>query len=122
LELDLFKAELLRAIDVEAVMNDVLSGIKMRFLAIPSKVTRLVVGQSSYARVSELLTEAIHEALGDCTSYDARAFISRNAEYLRANGLTPADLLDSEPSTNGADPLELTPEPLESAEEPATEI
>jgi phage terminase Nu1 subunit (DNA packaging protein) len=101
LQFALFKGELHRAEDVEAVMNDLLSGIKMRLLAIPSKVTRLLIGQSSYARVSEVITEALHEALGDCTNYDARAFIGRNAEYLRANGLTPADLLEAEPSTNG---------------------
>jgi phage terminase Nu1 subunit (DNA packaging protein) len=51
LELKLFKGELHRADDVEAVMNDVLSGIKMRMLGIPTRVARLLLGQSSISKV-----------------------------------------------------------------------
>ena len=87
LELALRKGELHRADDVEAVMNDVLTGIKMRFLAIPSRVARLLVGQTAIAKVIDILTQAIYEALGDSASYSPETFVGRNKAYLESVGI-----------------------------------
>jgi phage terminase Nu1 subunit (DNA packaging protein) len=101
LENQLFRGELHRADDVEAIMNDLLTGIKMRLLAIPTRVARLLVGQHQIPRIIEILTDAVELALGDVLNYRAEDFYSRNSEYLRARGIEAADLLVSTPSGNG---------------------
>lgn len=97
LEDAVFKNELHRADDVEAIMNDVLTGIKMRFLAIPSRLSRVLLGQTQIAKVNDILTQAVHDALGDVMTYSAARFAERNPDYLRAQGLEPRDLLGPEP-------------------------
>jgi phage terminase Nu1 subunit (DNA packaging protein) len=95
LENQLFKGQLHRADDVEAIMNDVLSGIKIRFLSIPSRIARLLIAQTAIAKIIDILTRAVYEALGDVMTYSAEAFASRNAEYLAAAGIDRVELLSS---------------------------
>jgi phage terminase Nu1 subunit (DNA packaging protein) len=99
LRLKVLRGELHRAEDVEAVMNDLLSGIKMRLLAIPSRVARLLVGQSQIAKVVDILTGALESALGDVLNYRPEDFHARNKQYLLANELTLESLLGVEPAT-----------------------
>jgi hypothetical protein len=87
LRLRVLKGELHRADDVEAIMNDLLTGIKMRMLAVPSRVARLVLGQTTVARIIDILTAAIEAALGDVMEYRAESFYARNKAYLLANEL-----------------------------------
>jgi phage terminase Nu1 subunit (DNA packaging protein) len=103
LENQLFKGQLHRADDVEAIMNDILSGIKMRLLAIPSRIARVLVGQTAIARIIDIITSAIELALGDLLTYRAEDFYARNRAYLEAAGIDRVEALTSEssPEANG---------------------
>jgi phage terminase Nu1 subunit (DNA packaging protein) len=91
LRLKTIRGELHRAEDVEAIMNDLLTGIKMRLLAIPSRIARLLLGQSQISRVMDILTDAIELALGDVLEYRAQDFYARNKAYLLNQEITLAD-------------------------------
>ena len=68
--------------DVEFVMTHRDTAIKARFLALPSRVARLLVGKTDFQEIFALLTEEVTAALEEIRAYDPHAFNELNEKYL----------------------------------------
>jgi len=82
LRLKVIKGKLHRAEDVEFLMTQRDTAIKAQFLAIPSRVARLLVGKTDFQEIFELLTNELHAVLENLSAYDPLAFTEQNEEYL----------------------------------------
>ena len=82
LQLQVYKGQLHRADDVEFLVTNQLSACKSRLLAIPSRVTRLLVGKTKFKEIFEIIMTEIRLALRELTGYDRNAFKRQAAEYL----------------------------------------
>lgn len=74
LELARLRGELHRSEDVEAVMVDMLTAMRQKILAIPTKLSPQLVAQPDPNVIKIRLTEAMHEALAELSDYDPAKF------------------------------------------------
>jgi phage terminase Nu1 subunit (DNA packaging protein) len=86
LRVNLFKDTLHRSDDVELIMANMLTAFKARVIAIPSRVSRQLIGQTKFHVVYDLLMAEIELALREMCDYDRSAFAPENAAYLEAEG------------------------------------
>jgi phage terminase Nu1 subunit (DNA packaging protein) len=63
-----------RAEDVEFLMTNRDTAIKAQFLAIPSRVARLLVGKTDFQEIYNLLMAELLAVLENLSAYDPRAF------------------------------------------------
>ena len=73
LKLALMKGKVHKAEDVEVVMTDMLANFKTKLLALPTKLTPLLVDKDK-SQIQTILTDEIHEALAELSEYNARDF------------------------------------------------
>jgi phage terminase Nu1 subunit (DNA packaging protein) len=74
--------QLHHADDVEFVLTQMITAAKSRLLAIPSRVTRLLIGKTVFEEIHDLLTTEIELALRELAEYDPARFDAANEEYL----------------------------------------
>jgi phage terminase Nu1 subunit (DNA packaging protein) len=86
LELALFKNKLHRSEDVEFILTNMLTAMKAHLLSIPSRMTRLLVGQTKFQVIYELLSAEIHRALLELSQYNPAMFGAQNRAYLASQG------------------------------------
>ena len=92
LRLKLFKNELHRSEDVEFVMTNMLTAFKSRILAIPSRVSRLLVGLTDFQAIYEIVYTEIELALRELSNYNRKMFAQQSAAYLVSQGADPSAL------------------------------
>jgi phage terminase Nu1 subunit (DNA packaging protein) len=88
----LFKNTLHRADDVEMVMTMMLTAFRARVLAIPSRVSRQLIGQTKFQVVYDLLITEIELALREMVGYDPARFAQQSEAYLAAQGADDSGL------------------------------
>jgi phage terminase Nu1 subunit (DNA packaging protein) len=84
LELKLYKGELHRSEDIQFVVANMVTAAKSRLLAIPSRVTRLILGLTDFHKVSDLIRDEIETALRELSGFNRKMFARQNQEYLKA--------------------------------------
>jgi hypothetical protein len=62
--------------------NSSVEQIKARLLAIPSRVTRLLVGKVDANEIREILNQELFAVLDELSAYDPAAFSEQNEEYM----------------------------------------
>jgi phage terminase Nu1 subunit (DNA packaging protein) len=87
LRLRIFKNQLHRAEDVEFVMTNMHTAFKQRAMAIPSRVTRLILGQTKFQVVYDLIMAEIRHCLQEFSDYDSSRFAAQNEAYLMSQGV-----------------------------------
>lgn len=92
LKLAIFKNTLHKADDVEFILTNMFTAMKSRLLAIPSRVTRLVIGQTNFQVIYDLIYTEIELALRELADYHPQMFRQQNAEYLASQGADPESL------------------------------
>lgn len=92
LRLQLFKGTLHRDADVEWVMTQMLTAFKARMLAIPSRLTRQLIGQKKFQVIYDLLMTEIELALRELVGYDRQRFARANNDFLRGQGADESGL------------------------------
>jgi len=92
LRLRLFKNTLHRAEDVEFIMTNMLTAFKSRVLAIPAKISRLLIGARTFQAIYETIMTAIEEALRELSGYNQVMFAQASAAYLASLGADPSSL------------------------------
>lgn len=92
LKLAIFKSELHKADDVEFILTTMFTAMKSRLLAIPSRVTRLVIGQTTFQVIYDLIYSEIELALRELADYKPQMFRQQNTEYLASQGADPENL------------------------------
>jgi phage terminase Nu1 subunit (DNA packaging protein) len=98
LKLAIFKSTLHRADDVEFIMTNMFTAMKQRLLAVPARTTRLVVGQTNFQVIYDLITGEIELALRELSDYNPSMFARQNSAYLSSQGADPDRL-----NGNGSD-------------------
>lgn len=96
LKLAIFKATLHRADDVEFILTNIFTAIKARLLAIPSRVTRLVLGQTNFQVIYDLLYAEIEVVLRELADPNPQMFSRQNTAYLASQGADPTTINGSE--------------------------
>jgi hypothetical protein len=84
LKLNLLKGTVHRAEDVEFCVTTQITACKARLLAIPSRVSRLLVGKKSFKEIYALIYREIELALRELTGYDASKFSRQTEEYIES--------------------------------------
>jgi hypothetical protein len=74
LDLKLYKAQLHRGKDVEFIITTMFTSIKSRLLAIPSRVTRVLMGKTVFQEIYAIIYTEIELALRELSDYDPNAF------------------------------------------------
>lgn len=92
LKLAIFKNTLHKADDVEFILTNMFTAMKSRLLAIPSRVTRLVIGQTTFQVIYDLIYTEIELALRELADYNPQMFRRQNTEYLASQGADPENL------------------------------
>jgi hypothetical protein len=82
LQLAVLKGKLHRTEDVEFIMTNRDSAIRARLLAIPARITRLLIGKTDPNEIRDLLNAKIYGALNSLVAYDPAVFSKQNEEYL----------------------------------------
>ena len=82
LKLALYQRKLHRTEDVEFLMTTMLTAVKSRLLAIPSRTSRLVLGKTGFQEVYSLLYSEIEQVLRTLSAYNPSDFAEQNEEYL----------------------------------------
>lgn len=73
LKLALMKGELHKSEDVEAVMTDMLSRIRSRFLQMPTKIAPLLEGKEA-GEIKKILSEEVKDILEELKDYQPKDF------------------------------------------------
>ena len=68
------------SIDVERVMNDMLSNFKAKLIAIPTKIAPILIARSDISEVQELLQKEFFEVLQELSCYNPSLFY--NEKYI----------------------------------------
>lgn len=76
----LMEGEAHESVAVEAVMNDLLGSLRMRFRALPREIAYKVVAAPDEANGIRILAEEIDNVLAIAGDYRREDFLSRNAE------------------------------------------
>lgn len=92
LKLKEIKGEVLRTADVEFVMTNLITATKNHLLAIPARITRLVIGLTKFQVIYDLIYAEIELALTELSKWQAGMFAAQNAAYLAAQGADPTSL------------------------------
>jgi hypothetical protein len=104
LKLNLFKNTLHRADDVEFILTNMFTALKSRLLAIPSRVTRLLIGQTSFQVIYDLVYGEIELALRELSAPTPQLFARQNVAYLASQGADPSSITgDGNGAENGDD-------------------
>lgn len=69
IEVKTLSGELVRAADVEAEWTDMLSAMKSRLMAIPSKAAPIVAAEDNPAQVIDIIEDLVREALQELSDY-----------------------------------------------------
>lgn len=96
LRLKQFKGALHHAADVEFVMTNMLTFFKQRVLAIPSRLTRLLIGKKKFKEIYDLLMGEITLCLRELSGYDPQMFEQQTAARLAEQGVEMAALNGNE--------------------------
>jgi phage terminase Nu1 subunit (DNA packaging protein) len=92
LKLALFKNTLHRADDVEFILTNIFTAIKSRLLSIPARVTRLVLGQTNFQVIYDLIYAEIELVLRELAEPSPTMFARQNTAYLTSQGADPTVL------------------------------
>ena len=112
LKLAIFKNKLHRADDVEFILTNIFTAIKARLLAIPSRVTRLLIGQTNFQVIYDLLYAEIEVVLRELSDPNPQMFARQNTAYLASQGADPTTVNgagDSDDQYGDGDDDEFTP-------------
>jgi phage terminase Nu1 subunit (DNA packaging protein) len=101
LQLAVLKGKLHRTEDVEFIMTNRDSAIRARLLAIPARITRLLIGKTDPPEIRELLNAEIYGALNSLVAYDPSVFSEQNEEYLSTLFPVAVKLANSNGGGNG---------------------
>ena len=74
----MLKGKLHRTEDVEFIMTNRDSAIRARLLAIPARITRLLIGKTDPNEIRDLLNAKIYGALNSLVAYDPAVFSKQN--------------------------------------------
>jgi phage terminase Nu1 subunit (DNA packaging protein) len=86
------RGEFLRTADVEFMMTNLITATKQHLLAIPSRVSRLLVGCTSFQKIFDTISGEIRAALTEMSNWTAGMFARQRVEYLTAQGADPTSL------------------------------
>jgi hypothetical protein len=90
------KGQLHNSDDVEFVMTQMLTAFKARTLAIPSRVSRSLIGKTNFREIFDLLMHEIELCLLELSGYDESKFENQNHEYLASKGIEDPSALNGE--------------------------
>jgi len=71
---------------VKEVVTEGISDIRAKFLAIPTRLAPILADEPDSAKCSEIIRDAIYEALTECSKYNGREVVRR---YLARQGKAP---------------------------------
>jgi len=71
---------------VKEVVTEGISDIRAKFLAIPTRLAPILADEPDPAKCSEIIKNAIYEALTECSKYNGREVVRR---YLARQGKAP---------------------------------
>jgi phage terminase Nu1 subunit (DNA packaging protein) len=72
---------------VKEVVTEGISDIRAKFLAIPTRLAPILADEPDPAKCSEIIRDAIYEALTECSKYNGREVVRR---YLAKQNKAPA--------------------------------
>jgi phage terminase Nu1 subunit (DNA packaging protein) len=72
------RGELHDATCIAEVMGEGLANARAAFLAIPTRISPILADESDPNKCSEIIREAIYEALTHCSKYDGREVVNRH--------------------------------------------
>ena len=81
------KGEMHRATDVEFVMTNMITATKQRLLAIPSRISRLLVGKTSFQKIFDLISAEIESALKELSAYKPEMFKREAVDFLESEAV-----------------------------------
>jgi hypothetical protein len=81
------RGELHDAECIKEVMGDAISNARAAFLGLPTRIAPILADESDPNKCSEIIREAIYEALTHCSKYDGREVLNR---YLAKQNKAPA--------------------------------
>ncbi|RDY30302.1 hypothetical protein [Lachnotalea glycerini] len=84
LKLQTMQGELHKSEDVERVMTDMLTSVKTKLLAMPTKLAPMLLSRSEIGYIKDLINKEILEALNELKDYDPVDFYSD--DYISVNG------------------------------------
>lgn len=120
LRLRQFKGLLHDASDVEFVLTNMLTFFKQRVLAIPARISRLLIGKTKFQEIYDLLMGEIVGCLKELSGYNPEMFAQRTAARLAEQGVTEqpngVNGNDTAPEAGGEvdeDDDSITPGPIE---------
>ena len=87
LALKLQKGQLHHASDIEFVMTKMLSSFRQRVLAIPSRISRTLIGKTSFREIHDPLNEEIYACLRELSGYDPNTLEQQAATRLASQGV-----------------------------------
>ena len=90
LKLAIFKNTLHRSDDVEFWVTSMLTAFKSRVLAIPSRIARLLIGQTKFQVIYDIIMTEIELCLRELVAYDPAAFAARSKAFLYEQGVEPS--------------------------------
>lgn len=76
LQLQVMRGEVHLGSDVEHVMTDMISRVRSKLLALPSKVAPFVLGYDNISKIQAILNKHVEEALLELSEYDPELFIN----------------------------------------------
>jgi phage terminase Nu1 subunit (DNA packaging protein) len=91
------RGELHHARDVEFVMTSMLTALKSRLLALPSRCAPYLTNKTNTGEVAETIRIKVYDVLRELSDYDPAVFEAANEEYLRSLGA-------AKPESNGENP------------------
>jgi hypothetical protein len=71
---------------IREVMGDAISNARAAFLGLPTRLAPILADEPDPNKCSEIIREAIYEALTHCSKYDGREVVRR---YLARQGKAP---------------------------------
>jgi hypothetical protein len=104
------KGALLRKMDVEFIVTNMITATKSHMLSIASRVARLVLGQTKFQVVYDLIYNELELALRELSTFGPDMFVARNTAYLASQGADPRSLTAEGPNGEVEDQDELEPE------------
>jgi phage terminase Nu1 subunit (DNA packaging protein) len=106
LKLLVMKGKLHRSEDVEFHITNQLTHFKARVLAIPSKIARLLVGQTKFQVIYDIIMSEIELVLREFTGYDPRMFRQQSEAFLASEGADLDSLNGTEPNGEEDTPID----------------
>src|SRR5260370_15488623 len=87
------KGQLHNSDDVEFVMTQMLTAFKARTLAIPSRVSRSLIGKKTFREIFDIVMHEIALCLRVLSAYDESKFEQQNAAFLPGQGVVDPSAL-----------------------------